>query len=182
MCLLSFSDQWVWGTSLEPYPNHISKISTWLVINWGVAWVDKFICAWIAPQGTIKHHHYDKPLLNSTHSSFVHESHHKVQYHTIPPYDQYDQYEKPLLNLTYSFFHFCAFLIYHLTSFLSISNFFAPLCREHCAVKIIDTRKFALTPGLSPKELREEVILIYLVLLHHVLLCHIYPYLTLFVP
>jgi hypothetical protein len=28
--------------------------------------------------------------------------------------------------------------------------------REHCAVKIIDTRKFALTPGLSPRELREE--------------------------
>lgn len=27
---------------------------------------------------------------------------------------------------------------------------------EHCAVKIIDTRKFALTPGLSPSELREE--------------------------
>ena len=27
---------------------------------------------------------------------------------------------------------------------------------EHFAVKIIDTRKFALTPGLSPSELREE--------------------------
>lgn len=27
---------------------------------------------------------------------------------------------------------------------------------EHYAVKIIDTRKFALTPGLSPSELREE--------------------------
>ena len=27
---------------------------------------------------------------------------------------------------------------------------------EHCAVKIIDTKKFALTPGLSTSELREE--------------------------
>ena len=36
-------------------------------------------------------------------------------------------------------------------------NILTPLFREHCAVKIIDTRKFALTPGLSPKELREEV-------------------------
>jgi serine/threonine protein kinase len=30
------------------------------------------------------------------------------------------------------------------------------LTGEHCAVKIIDTRKFILTPGLSPSELREE--------------------------
>jgi serine/threonine protein kinase len=30
------------------------------------------------------------------------------------------------------------------------------LTGEHCAVKIIDAKKFAMTPGLSPSELREE--------------------------
>ena len=42
---------------------------------------------------------------------------------------------------------------------------------EHCAVKIIDTRKFALTPGLSPSELREEAEMMRM--LDHVSLKHL---------